>query len=77
MKTVAKSKTVAAMSFRDNHSISMDVDAVSRIEVSAPIQLEDGLWCCEMLVRSAHGTIALQLTSDHPDHLQVIPQGLE
>lgn len=70
-------KTVAAISFRDNHSLSLDVDAVSRIEVSAPIQLEDGAWCCEMLVRSSYGTIALQLTADSPAKLQVVPQGLE
>lgn len=70
-------KTVAAMSFRDNHSISMDVDAVSRIEVTAPLQLEDGQWCCEMLVRSAYGTIALQLTAATPERLHVVPQGLE
>lgn len=70
-------KTVAAISFRDNHSISMDVDAVSHIELSAPIRLENGQWCCEMLVRSAYGTIALQLTADRADQLQVVPQGLE
>jgi len=37
-------KTVAAISFRDNHSLSMDVDSVSRIEVTRPNQIEDGLW---------------------------------
>lgn len=70
-------KTVAQISFRDNHSLSMDVDRVSRVEVSAPIQLENGQWCCEMLVRSNHGTVALQLTADDPKKLQVVPQGLE
>ncbi|CAA7621465.1 hypothetical protein [Magnetospirillum sp. UT-4] len=70
-------KTVAAISFRDNHSISMDVDAVSHVEISAPIQLEDGSWCAELLVRSGNGTIALQLTAASPGHLQVRPQGLE
>lgn len=70
-------KTVAAISFRDNHSVSMDVEAVSRIEVSAPIRLEDGSWCCEMLVRSSHGTVALQLLADSPEKLKVEPQGLE
>lgn len=70
-------KTVAAISFRDNHSISMDVDAVSRIEISAPIELEDGQWCCEMLVRSANGIVALQLIADRAEQLQVVPQGLE
>ncbi|MBC7951049.1 MAG: hypothetical protein H7Z12_04390 [Rhodospirillaceae bacterium] len=70
-------KTVAAISFRDNHSISMDVDAVSRIELTAPIRLEDGSWCCEMLIRSSHGTVALQLLADDPAKLNVQSQGLE
>lgn len=70
-------KTVAAISFRDNHSVSMDVEAVSLIEVSTAIQLEDGSWCCEMLVRSANGTVALQLLADDPSKLKVMQQGLE
>jgi hypothetical protein len=70
-------KTVAAISFRNNHSLSMDVDAVSRIEISAPLQLEDGSWCCEMLVRSDHGTVALQLLADDPAKLRVEAQGIE
>ena len=64
-------KTVAAISFRDNHSLSMDVEAVSRIEMTRPLQLDEGLWTCEMLVRSANGTIALQLLADSPDALRV------
>lgn len=70
-------KTVAAISFHNDHSISMDVEAVARIEMSAPIQLEDGSWCCEMLLRSGHGTVALQLLADDPDKLRVQPQGLD
>jgi hypothetical protein len=70
-------KTVAAISFRDNHSVSMDVDKVKRIDVTLPTQLEDGLWCCEMLIRSDHGTVALQLVADDPAKLKVEPQGLD
>ena len=70
-------KTVAAISFRDNHSLSMDVDAVSRIEVSRATQIEDDLWCCELLIRSANGTIALQLLSDAPEKLRVATVGPE
>lgn len=70
-------KTVAAISFRDNHSVSMDVDSVKCIEVTLPAQLEDGLWYCEMLVRSENGTVALQLLADDPAKLKVEPQGLE
>ena len=68
-------KTVAAISFRDNHSLSMDVEAVSRIEMTHPLQLDEGLWTCEMLIRSANGTIALQLLADSPEALQVERSG--
>ena len=68
-------KTVAAISFRDNHSLSMDVDSVSRVEVTRPSQIEDGLWYCELLIRSANGTVALQLLADDPEKLAVAAQG--
>jgi hypothetical protein len=68
-------KTVAAISFRDNHSLSMDVDSVSRIEVTRPNQIEDGLWYCELLIRSANGTVALQLLADDPEKLAVAALG--
>lgn len=70
-------KTVAAISFRDNHSVSMDVDAVSHVEASPPTQVEDGVWYCELLIRSANGTVALQLLADDPAKLRVVSQGLE
>lgn len=64
-------KTVAAISFRDNHSLSMDVEAVTSIEMGAPLQLEDGSWFCEMILRSGNGTIALQLLADSPQKFKV------
>lgn len=70
-------KTVAAISFRDNHSLSMDMDGVNRVEVTVPTQLEDGLWYCEMLIRSENGTVALQMLADDPTKLKVVPLGLE
>lgn len=63
--------TVAAISFRNNQSLSMDIEAVSRIEMGSPIEVEDGVWCCEMLVRSSNGVVALQLLSDNPEKLKV------
>lgn len=72
-----KMKTVAAISFRDNHSVSMDVEAVNRVETTIPVQLDETLWCCELLIRSANGTVALQLLSDDPNKLRVEAQGLE
>lgn len=65
-------KTVAAISFLDNHSLSMDVEGVSRVELGAPIRLDDGNWFCELLIRSANGTVALQLVADEPDKLTAV-----
>jgi hypothetical protein len=70
-------KTVAAISFLDNHSLTMDVENVSRIEITAPTQLDDKMWCCELLVRTPHGIVALNMVSDDPAKLQAIQQGLE
>lgn len=70
-------KTVAAISFRDNHSLSMDVDGVTAVEMSKPIQVEDGTWCSEMLIRSANGTVALNLLADDPAKLAVPVLDLE
>lgn len=70
-------QTVAAISFRDNHSLSMDVEGVSRIEISSAREVDTGLWFCELLVRNDHGTVVLNLLSDDPGKLQVVTQSLE
>ncbi|MEW5728549.1 MAG: hypothetical protein AB1918_12045 [Pseudomonadota bacterium] len=64
-------KTVAAISFRNDHSLSMDVEDVHRIEIGPPIQLDDGSWGAELLVRGAHGVVAIQLQADSPERLRV------
>jgi hypothetical protein len=70
-------KTVAAISFRDNHSVSMDIEGVSRIESSVPMQVDGGVWCSEVLIRTANGTVALQLTASTPDKLHFHQPELE
>jgi hypothetical protein len=65
-------KTVAAISFLDNHSLSMDIEGVTGIEAGRPVEVADGMWVCEILVRSANGTVALQLLADSPSYLDVI-----
>lgn len=62
---------VAAISFNDNHSLSMDVEDVSHIGVAHPIELEDGNWFLELLVRTGNGTVALQLVADSPEKLEI------
>lgn len=70
-------QTVAAISFRDNHSLSMDVENVSLIEISTPREVDNGVWFCELMVRNAGGTVVLNLVADSPDKLQVVTQTLE
>lgn len=62
---------VAAISFLDNHGLSVDVETVNQIEVSRPMRLEEQLWSCELLIRTANGTVALNLLSDDPGKLCV------
>lgn len=62
---------VAAISFNDNHSISMDVEGVTHIGTAAPMELDDGRWFLELLVRTNSGTIALQLVADSPEKLAI------
>ncbi len=62
---------VAAISFNDNHSISMDVEGVTYIGTAAPIELDDGTWFLELLIRTSSGTVALQLVADSPDKLTI------
>ncbi|MGE5505313.1 MAG: hypothetical protein ACM31L_12885 [Actinomycetota bacterium] len=64
-------KTVAAISFRDNHSLSMDVEGVSGIDMGVPMRMDDGTWFCEMLIRTDHGVVAVQLVADSPEKLTV------
>ena len=65
-------QTVAAISFRDNKSVSMDVEGVSAIEMGQPIQVDAGQWFCELIVRTAHGVVALQLVADDPERFQIL-----
>ncbi|MBI3446999.1 MAG: hypothetical protein HY055_16945 [Magnetospirillum sp.] len=60
---------VAAISFNDNHSLSMDVDGVTYIGAAQPLELDDGTWFLELLIRTKNGTVALQLVADSPEEL--------
>ncbi|CAA7616233.1 conserved hypothetical protein [Candidatus Terasakiella magnetica] len=62
---------LAAISFNDNHSISMDVEGVSHIGTAQPIALDDGTWFMELLIRTATGTVALQLVANSLEELEV------
>lgn len=60
------SKTVASVSFHSNHNLSMDVDEVQGISMSVPMKIGEGQWFCEMIVRSANGTLAVNMLADDP-----------
>lgn len=68
---MTKAKTVASVSFLDNRSISMDVESVIGITVGTPMRLDDGQWFCEMIIRSANGTVAMQMLADAPERFLV------
>lgn len=59
-------KTVASVSFHSNHNLSMDVDEVLGISMSTPMKIGEGQWFCEMIVRSANGTLAVNMLADDP-----------
>jgi len=66
---------VAAITFNDNRSVSMDVENVARIEAGEPIDAGDGEhWFVELLIRTQSGTVALQLLADQPGKLRVYGQ---
>ena len=64
-------ENVASISFSNNHSISLDMEGVTAIEVTSPVEVGSGNWACELIVRSASGVVALQLLSDSRDKLTV------
>jgi hypothetical protein len=66
------SKTVASISFNSNHSISMDMESVTAIEVTEPLEVAPGNWACSLIVRSSNGVVALQLLADGRDKLKPV-----
>ncbi len=63
--------TVAAISFLDSHSLSLDVEGVNHIEMGPPISLDEGMWTSTLFIRSANGTVALQLVANSLASLRV------
>ncbi len=63
--------TVASISFRNDKSLSMDIEGVTAIAMAAPMQLEDGSWACELIIRTSYGTVALQMQAESPDKFTV------
>ena len=59
-------KTVASVSFNSNHNLSMDVDEVQGISMGTPMKVGEGQWFCEMIVRSANGTVVVNMLADDP-----------
>ena len=69
-------KTVASVSFHSNHNLSMDVDEVQGISIGTPMKLAEGQWFCEMIIRSANGTLAINMLADDPSKFTFEPPDL-
>ena len=65
------SKTVASVSFHSNQNLSMDVDEVLAVSMSEPISLGVDQWVCELIIRSANGTLAINMLSAKPANFMV------
>ena len=66
-------KTVASVSFHSNHNLSMDVDEVQGISIGTPMKVAEGQWFCEMIIRSANGTLAINMLADDPSKFAFEP----
>ncbi|SIS39841.1 hypothetical protein [Insolitispirillum peregrinum] len=63
--------TVAAISFHDNHSISMDVEGIQEIVLGRPMQVTDDQWFCELVIHTENGKLSLQLLADDAGKFKV------
>ena len=65
-------KTVAAISFHDNKNLSIDIEDVVGIDIGIPQEMDEGLWFCDLIIRSEAGNVSLQLTADSLEKLKAI-----
>ncbi len=71
-----KNGAVAAITFNDNRSLSVDVENVQRIEAGEPMDMGDGDgWFIELIIRTENGTIALQILADDAEKLRLHTPG--
>ena len=63
-------KTVAAISFHDNKSLSIDIENVFGIDIGTPQQMAENIWFVDIIVRSDLGNVSLQMTADSMDKLK-------
>ena len=63
---------VAAITFNDNRSMSVDIEGVKRIEGGKPMDMGGGeIWFLELIIRTNTGTVAIQLLSDDAEKLRI------
>lgn len=64
-------KAVAAITFNDNRSMSVDIEGVTSIQGGQPMDLGDGeAWFREFIIRTDRGSVAIQLLSDDAEKLK-------
>lgn len=65
-------KAVAAITFNDNRSMSVDIEGVTRIQGGQPMDLGGGeTWFREIIIRTDRGSVAIQLLADDSEKLQI------
>ena len=63
---------VAAITFNDNRSMSVDIEGVKRIECGQPMDMGGGeIWFLELIIRTNNGSVAIQLLSDDSEKLRI------
>ncbi|MFN3075943.1 MAG: hypothetical protein ABT940_03490 [Alphaproteobacteria bacterium] len=64
--------TVGDVSFDDGRSVTMDLENVTVIERGTPMEIGEGQWFCELIVRTETGFVALQMLSDSPEKFEIM-----
>ncbi len=70
-------KTVAAISFHDNKNLSIDIEDVVGIDIGYPLEMTEGIWFVDLIIRSDAGNVSLQLTADSLEKLKAIEKDPE
>ncbi len=70
-------KTVAAISFHDNKNLSIDIEDIISIDIGQPLEMTEGVWFVDLIIRSDAGNVSLQLTADSLEKLKAIEKEAE
>ncbi len=63
--------TVASISFTSDRGISMDVEGVRGIAMGQPTRMDENVWCCDLIIRTDNGNIAMQMVAEAPERFNI------